>query len=254
MNGLSKFELSSATPVNVPDFDPSELMYAGFPRAPVTASQPFDPQLKEPGTIVILTHPDTDHTTFVDASSLLARNVLRVPHREVYVSTHAYPHFESMLYTRAAGRFLTDQCEFCTYAIVGTGTASSHLTAFLDEMHDNPALEALASYDTFEKPNWDGHGAQQITKETLDYARRIVRFLPDTFGAPDMAPSADGSIGLEWVPDRGPLTKLFMDIGPGKQWHAYWQRENGNTGRLSGAEIQPNLRTILRNLFVDLSM
>jgi hypothetical protein len=140
------------------------------------------------------------------------------------------------------------------YAVVGTGTTSSLLAAFLDETHNNPALEALASYDTFEKPNWDGHDAQPITKETLDYARRIIRFLPDTFGDPDIAPSADGSIGLEWVPDRGPLTKLFMDIGPGKQWHAYWQRTNGGIGRLSGAEVQPHTRAILGNLFVELSM
>ena len=160
----------------------------------------------------------------------------------------AYPHA-----VRAAVNFPTVQCDF-TYAVVGTGTTSSLLTAFLDETHNNPALEVLASYDTFEEPNWDGHDAQPITKETLAYARRIARLLPDTLGAPDIAPSADGSIGLEWVPDHGPLTKLFMDIGPGAQWHAYWQRDNGDIGRVSGAEIQPHTRTILRNLFAELSM
>lgn len=252
MNALSKFELSSATPVNVLDPD---LLYAGFPRAPVPAPEPLDLRVKQSGTIssVILTHPDADYTVFVDTSTL--PNILRVPHHGgVYVTTRAYPHAAPTLYTRAAVIFPTDQCDFRTYAVVGTGTTSSLLTAFLEETHNNPVLEELASYDTFEEPNWDGHDAQPITKETLDYARRIVRLLPDTLGAPDIAPSADGSIGLEWVPDHGPLTKLFMDIGPGVQWHAYWQRDNGDIGRVSGAEIRPPTRTVLHNLFAELSM
>ena len=251
MNALSKFELSSATPVNLADPDLSEL-YVGLARVVVPPLQLSDLQVKQSGTIsgVFFTHPDADHMVFLDSSTLLTPNILRVPHHgAVHVKTRGYPHVALTVHTGATVHLPTD-----TYAVVDTGTTSLLFTAFLYKTHNNPALEALASYDAFERPDWDGHAAQPITKETLEYVRRIVRLLPDTFGAPDIAPSADGSIGLEWVPDAGPLTKLFMDIGPGKQWHAYWQRKNGDIGRLSGTEVQRHTRAIFRKLFLELSM
>ena len=111
----------------------------------------------------------------------------------------AYPHAAQTFYTRAAGSFSALQRDFYTYAVVGTGTTSSLLTAFLDETHNNPALEALASMirsrsklgRSRRRTDHQGNGRLCPTDRP---------FLPDTFGDPDIAPSADGSIGLEWVP------------------------------------------------------
>jgi hypothetical protein len=251
VNALSKFERTSATPIDVRG--PVDL-YADLPRA---RGKPLELRLKHSGTINIgvLTHPDSDHAVVVDASPLLIPNTLRVRHGGVCVASRADPHVVPSPYVRTGGDFPAVQFDdFCAYAVIDTGTTSSFFTAFIAETQNDPGLDVLASYNAFEEPNWDGHDAQPITKETLDYARRIFRLLPDILGSPDIAPSADGSIGLEWVPDHGPLTKLFMDIGPGAQWHAYWQRDNGGIGRLSGAEIQSYTRTILHNLFAELSM
>jgi hypothetical protein len=83
--------------------------------------------------------------------------------------------------------------------------------------------EPLEGYEQYSEANWDGNDAEPITAETLQYARWFLKVIPQTFGPPDIAPSADGSIGLEWVHERGSLHKLFLDIGPGQEWRAYWK-------------------------------
>jgi hypothetical protein len=115
------------------------------------------------------------------------------------------------------------------------------------------ASDPLAGYEEYNHRNWDGYDAKPITPETLRYARRLLEAMPDTFGPPDIAPSGDGSIGLEWVLDDGSLHKLFLDIGPGNEWRACWKRRNGEFGSLSGAGFDPDTRQILDGLFADLS-
>jgi hypothetical protein len=95
--------------------------------------------------------------------------------------------------------------------------------------------------------------AEPISTETLRYARRLLSVMPETFGHPDIAPAGDGSIALEWVMDTGALHKLFLDIGPGEEWRAYWQRRNGEFGRLPGSSFNSDTEHILQNLFDGLS-
>ncbi|HEY8007135.1 MAG TPA: hypothetical protein VIE66_10155 [Methylocella sp.] len=111
----------------------------------------------------------------------------------------------------------------------------------------------LDSYEQLNHRNWDGYDAEPITPETLRYARRLLRVMPDTFGPPDIAPSGDGSIGLEWVLDDGSLHKLFLDIGPSEEWHAYWNRRGGEFGRLPGTGFDSETEHVLQSLFADLS-
>jgi len=115
-----------------------------------------------------------------------------------------------------------------------------------------PTANPLDGYDRFKERNWDGYDAEPITAETLRYARRLLGAMPDTFGPPDIAPSGDGSIGLEWVPGDGPLDRLFLDIGPGEEWRAYWKRRNGEFGRLPGTGFDSQTTHILQKLFADL--
>ncbi len=128
------------------------------------------------------------------------------------------------------------------------------LTSMLDSIFGKPTTDPLKGYDEYNQRNWDGYDAEPITPETLRYARRLLKLMPDTFGPPDIAPSADGSIGLEWVPDDGPLHKLFLDIGPGEVWRGYWKRRNGEFGRLPGTGLNSDTKQVLRNLFDELSI
>jgi hypothetical protein len=98
-----------------------------------------------------------------------------------------------------------------------------------------PAPDPLASYEQYASANWDAEGAEPITPAALTYARHIMRLLPNSFGQPDVAPATDGSIGLQWVPEEHhKLDRLFIDIGPGEVWRAYWMLRHGTYGRLTG--------------------
>src|ERR1043166_4105300 len=132
-------------------------------------------------------------------------------------------------------------------------TADPILTFLLDRIFAEPSPDPLKSYEELNLPNWDGYGAEPITPETLKYARRILRVMPDTLGPPDIAPAGDGSIALEWVPETGPLNKLFLDIGPGEQWRAYWKLRTGEFGRLPSKGFTADTKPILQQLFDDLT-
>jgi hypothetical protein len=124
----------------------------------------------------------------------------------------------------------------------------------LDRLFGRPQVDPLEGYEQYSEAAWDGHDAAPITADTLQYARKLLNVIPKTFGPPDIAPSADGSIGLEWVADSGPLRKLFLDIGPGTEWRAYWNRRSGEFGRLTGKSLSANTKRTLQKLFGELSI
>jgi hypothetical protein len=132
-------------------------------------------------------------------------------------------------------------------------TDPASFTSILDSILGKPTTDPLKGYEQYNQRNWDGYDAEPITTETLRYARRLLRVMPDTFGPPDIAPSGDGFIGLEWVPDGSPLDRLFLDIGPGEEWSAYWKLRNGAFGRLHGTGFDSQTKQHLQNLFADLS-
>ena len=109
--------------------------------------------------------------------------------------------------------------------------------------------DPLAGYNRYSIPNWDGYGAKAITPETITAARRFIRDLPETFGEPDVAPGADGTIGLEWSFRNHPLRKLFIDIGPGMQWSGYWRRASGERQTLPLTAITAATEASLLVLF-----
>jgi hypothetical protein len=112
--------------------------------------------------------------------------------------------------------------------------------------------EALADYDAYAVGNWDGYEAQPITSETLRAARTILRSLPETFGDPVSSPGPDGSIVFEWLKEYGPLCKLFIDIGPGRTWKAYWRVASGKTGTVPRKPITISTIPELQKLFETL--
>ncbi len=127
--------------------------------------------------------------------------------------------------------------------------ANTSTTSLLQDAPSDP----LAGYNRYSVSNWDGYGAVAITPETIAAARRFIRYLPKTFGEPDIAPGADGTIGLEWSFQNCPLRKLFIDIGPGNQWSGYWRRTSGETRTLPPLAITPATKTFLQALFKALN-
>jgi hypothetical protein len=119
------------------------------------------------------------------------------------------------------------------FRLVSEGTSDPFVLMLIEDA-TTPAAVSFAGYERYNQANWDGYGAEPITPETLRYARRLMPVIPDTFGRPDVAPSGDGAIGLEWVLERGRVRKLFLDIGPGSVWRASWTLRNGEFGRAFG--------------------
>jgi hypothetical protein len=111
-------------------------------------------------------------------------------------------------------------------------------------------LDPLAGYEKYATANWDHYGAEPITSETLQSARTFLTLLPDTLGAPDIAPSSDGAIALEWSFNNRRLRKLFIDVGPGNVWSGYWRLD---TDERSTVPVHPidddQTRLELRALF-----
>jgi hypothetical protein len=118
---------------------------------------------------------------------------------------------------------------------------------------DRSIVTTLKEYQQLKEKNWDGYDAEPITKDTLDYARKILRAMPKTFGLPEISPGADGSVALEWHPEIGSVRKLFLDIGPGEHWRAYWKQRDGKFNRMTGSGFDKDTKRILERLFQDLS-
>jgi len=149
----------------------------------------------------------------------------------------------------------SDHTGQCRTWVLATDHATDplHVSLPCNWMYGERTADPLDGYEQYATPNWDGEDAERITPQTLQYARRLLEVMPGTFGPPDIAPSADGSIGLEWVPDSGPLRKLFLDIGPGEEWRAYWNRRNGEFGRHPEKGFTPATQRVLQELFDYLS-
>ncbi len=61
--------------------------------------------------------------------------------------------------------------------------------------------------------DWDGYGAQAISKETFSLAEKVFDSLPPELGPADISPGNDGSIGFEWR--VCPLVKaLYIEVEP----------------------------------------
>ncbi len=149
---------------------------------------------------------------------------------------------------------------FTATATANTATTITISTFFSAGPNTNPLAllgsttsDPLAGYNRYSIPNWDGYGAKAITLETIAAARRFIRDLPETFGDPDVAPGADGTVGLEWSFRNHPLRKLFIDIGPGNQWSGYWRRASGERRTLPLTAITAATRVLLLSLFDELN-
>ena len=129
------------------------------------------------------------------------------------------------------------------------GSLSSSVEQGLLDISSLGKPEPLADYDAYAVDNWDAYGALPISVETLHAARSILKSLPKTFGDPVCSPGADGSIVFEWLRDDGPLRKLFIDMGPGRTWKAYWRLADGKIGTIPRKRVTISTILELQKLF-----
>ncbi|MCK1322773.1 hypothetical protein IVA94_18100 [Bradyrhizobium sp. 156] len=144
-------------------------------------------------------------------------------------------------------------CTFTSYNAHADIKAANIIQLYADLLEE--FSDQLKGYEKFQTANWDGHGAEAINASTLAYARKLTKVMPTSLGAADFAPAADGTIALEWVPDEHPtLSKLFLDIGPGEEWTAYWKLRDGQFDTVTSRGFHPvTTSSILQNLFDHLS-
>ena len=128
------------------------------------------------------------------------------------------------------------------------GPTDQFIDYILELIDKKKTSDLLSGYEAYGAPNWDGYGSEPIMPETVDAARSFLKLLPPHFGQPEVSPASDGTIGLEWVRDTGPFRKLFIDVGPGKTWHAYWRLADGRTDKLRNQKIDKNTAKILEDI------
>ena len=51
--------------------------------------------------------------------------------------------------------------------------------------------------------NWDGYGGELLSEVAAAVAVEFVLALPEDVPLPEFAPDSDGSITLDWLPERG---------------------------------------------------
>ncbi len=98
--------------------------------------------------------------------------------------------------------------------------------------------------------NWDGAGAVRIQGRTENFAEKFIRTLPYGTPMPELAASPDGSISLDWMPERGRMLSLL--VGPDSRLPFAWiDRENRGHGvaDFDGVSIPSNFLDRLLPIF-----
>jgi hypothetical protein len=212
---------------------------AYLPNANITSLSATSHADMKPANILCITHSDTDHLNA--AATALSREMYFFGNRPW-----------TLLLDRANRATTNDTfsivCKSATAGIVTT-PAIWYGGGLASEI-----VSALAGYEKYQTENWDGYGAQPITTETLSFACRIMSLLPTSLGSPDVAPAGDGSIALEWIPDdqTHKISKLFLDIGPGREWCAYWRLRDGHFDTVTHSGVLGS-KLLLQALFTQLS-
>ena len=106
------------------------------------------------------------------------------------------------------------------------------------------ALTAQIALEEFSKlkGDWDGYGALPLTPESCAHVQKFIAVAPQGMQAPEIAPTSNGTIALEWQSEQG---EAFLEVGR-TRYSGHIQPHNGGTifvqGQLS-APIEENFAT-----------
>ena len=67
-----------------------------------------------------------------------------------------------------------------------------------------------ATWQQCQQPNWDGDGAEAISSETHEVARRLLESLPSDMPLPSISAEPDGQLNFEWY--QAPRRLLSVSI------------------------------------------
>ncbi len=135
-----------------------------------------------------------------------------------------------------------------------TSASTSQEAVLLTWPTRHSSTTQLNGYEPYEASDWDGYGAEPIMPQTISAARDLLGIVPKGrfTDLVEHSPGADGSIGFEWLMSEGPLRKLFIDIGPGSTWKAYWRLASGETGTVPRKKFSLTTLKELADLFARL--
>ena len=71
-----------------------------------------------------------------------------------------------------------------------------------------------------QQPNWDGEGAQAISTETHEVARRLLESLPRDMPLPSISAEPDGQLNFEWYQAPRRLLSASINSGGTLYWAA----------------------------------
>lgn len=63
---------------------------------------------------------------------------------------------------------------------------------------EEAAESLLELYKDCSKPNWDGYGADPVSKDSISEALNFIQLLPSSFPIPQILAEPSGEIGFEW--------------------------------------------------------
>jgi hypothetical protein len=203
----------------------------------------------------ILTHRDPDHIrSALFRSANMHRHFVEWMHlRNASVDAHACKNLVLLL--KETNETTDTRLLSIVYNAALTDLKPSNLIHWSGHGVIEKVADPLHGYEEYHVANWDGYYAEPITAETLAYARKLMKIMPTSLGAPDAAPAGDGSIALEWVPEDAThkLDRLFLDIGPGEVWRAYWTLRNGEFYRITHQGFSDETKSVLKDIFQKLT-
>jgi hypothetical protein len=130
----------------------------------------------------------------------------------------------------AAAITLTGSGSLLTEGTPGIGDAHQRLTAQLQATFQH-WLESVSLgktlQDTYKqlyqvrqdcrRSDWDGYGAEPVSLESYENAKRFIRSLPFSLSSPEVSAEPDGDITFEWY--SNPTRVLSVSVGPNNELH-----------------------------------
>jgi hypothetical protein len=60
------------------------------------------------------------------------------------------------------------------------------------------------------KEDWDGYGALAVASDACAHAQRFIAFSPQGMLVPEVSPTSNGTVSLEWVSNEG---DAYLEVG-----------------------------------------
>lgn len=108
-------------------------------------------------------------------------------------------------------------------------TARRRSLGAVGEYTDMPWLQARIDHLLSLEPNWDSYGARRVAWESaLTAASLVAGLVEQGIAAPDVMPTVDGGISIEWhrpqwefvleVAQASPIAAYFYDSATNEEW------------------------------------